>query len=57
LERYGSVENVIQASYPELVETPGIGRETAQRIRWAVSEPAAAYIPFDQISSTLPGEF
>lgn len=43
LEKYGSVESVMQASYDDLVETPEIGKETAQRIRWAISEQAAAY--------------
>lgn len=45
LEKYGSVENVMQAGYKELLDTPDIGKDTAQRIRWAVSEPAATYSP------------
>jgi len=43
LARYGSIENVVQADYNELVDTPGIGQETARRIRWAVGEPSATY--------------
>jgi len=54
LERYGSVANVMQADSQMLVETPGIGQETAERIRWAVNQPAVAYDLSDEISPTLP---
>lgn len=43
LEKYGSVQNVMQADYADLLDTSNIGEETAKRIRWAVSENIAAY--------------
>ncbi len=43
LEKYGSVERVMQAGYEDLLETHDIGQETARRIRWAVSEKLDAY--------------
>lgn len=43
LERFGSVQAVMGASEEDLVSVPGIGRETARRIVWAVSEEAAVY--------------
>lgn len=56
LEQYGSVEKVMQADCHELAETPGIGKETAQRIRWAVNQVAIAYNLSDEISATLPSD-
>ncbi len=51
LEKYGTVESVMQACYEDLIETPEIGEETARRIRWAVSDHAATYeVPFHQTS-------
>lgn len=43
LERFGSVEEVLTAGVERLIETEGIGEETARRIRWAVREEAAGY--------------
>lgn len=43
LEKYGSVQNVMQADYADLLDTSNIGEETAKRIRWAVSENIASY--------------
>jgi ERCC4-type nuclease len=43
LDKYGSVEKVMQARYEELLETANIGKDTAERIRWAVSESLSVY--------------
>ncbi len=39
LARFGSVQNVAQASAEELAAIDGIGESTAAKIRWAVGEP------------------
>jgi ERCC4-type nuclease len=54
LKRYGSVENVMHADCIGLEATPGIGEETAQRIRWAVNQVAVAYDLSEKISPTIP---
>jgi ERCC4-type nuclease len=43
LARFGSIENVLRAQPDDLSAVQGIGPATARRIRWAVSEPRAAY--------------
>ncbi|MCI4397722.1 MAG: nuclease [Acidobacteria bacterium] len=43
LEKYRTVEAVIQATSESIQEIPGIGRETAEAIRWAVTEAAAKF--------------
>ena len=43
LTQFGSVERVVAASVSELCDLPGIGEQTAEKIRWAVSEPSAGY--------------
>ncbi len=43
LNRFGNVRNVLNAGLEELTSVDGIGNDTAQRIRWAVSEPRASY--------------
>jgi ERCC4-type nuclease len=43
LERFGTVEGVIQAAEPALQEVAGIVRRKAAKIRWAVSEGRVAY--------------
>ena len=43
LERFGSVEEVFAAGVERLIETEGVGEETARRIRWAVREEGAGY--------------
>ncbi|RJQ65422.1 MAG: hypothetical protein C4530_00740 [Desulfobacteraceae bacterium] len=43
LEHFGSVERVITADREELESVDGIGKDTAKKIRWAVSEQIAAY--------------
>ena len=40
LDRYGTVEAVIAADAEDLTCVPGIGKGTAKKIRWAVSEPS-----------------
>ena len=48
LERFGSLESIMQADTGALESVPGIGRETAKSIRWAVREPEAAYGDHDE---------
>jgi len=43
LEKFGSVEGVMRASFDELQAVEGIGAKTADRIRWAVSEKIESY--------------
>ena len=43
LARFGSVRNVLNASFENLITIEGIGTETARNIDWAVREPEAAY--------------
>ncbi len=43
LERFGSVEAIISAATEELMQTPGIGKETAEGIRSIVAEQPARY--------------
>jgi len=43
LERFGTIEDVLTASADTLASVPGIGKVTAEAIRWAVEEPHALY--------------
>lgn len=43
LDAFGSVEAVLTAASDALTRVPGIGRTTAEAIRWAVSEQARGY--------------
>lgn len=43
LERFGSIEAVVQASLEALQSVDGIGPETADRIRWSVNDEDACY--------------
>jgi DNA excision repair protein ERCC-4 len=43
LDRFGSVQNVLNASLKTLLSVDGIGNDTAQSIRWAVREPIVSY--------------
>lgn len=43
LERFGAVNAVFGADEQALASVDGIGKETARRIRWAVSEPLGRY--------------
>ena len=43
IERFGNVRTVLLASEDDLVSVTGIGRQTAQRIAWAVQENAVKY--------------
>ncbi len=43
LNSFGSVRNVLNATSEELLSVGGIGYETAQHIKWAVSEPSLSY--------------
>lgn len=43
LRHFGSIHAVLNASEAEITAVPGIGRETARRIAWAVNESRAVY--------------
>lgn len=43
LERFGTIEAVIAAPAETLASVPGIGKGTAEAIRWAVQEPRDFY--------------
>jgi DNA excision repair protein ERCC-4 len=43
LERFGTIEAVIAAPADALASVPGIGKGTAEAIRWAVQEAAGPY--------------
>lgn len=45
LRQFGSVENVLTADAADLAEVAGIGPSVAGKIRWAVEEPPAPYVP------------
>ena len=50
IERFASVERVIAASAEELQSVDGIGKDTAEKIKWAVNEQMSLYgtdEPFD----------
>ena len=46
LKTFGSVNNILQATEKELAETKDIGKTTAQKIKWVVSEATPAYQEF-----------
>ncbi len=43
LDRFGTVESIVQAAEAELQDVSGIGKRKAAKIRWAVSEEGLAY--------------
>jgi Fanconi anemia group M protein len=43
LDRFGTLEKIMAASPKELAEVPGIGKQTAQSIHWAVHEECLPY--------------
>jgi ERCC4-type nuclease len=43
LERFGTIEAVVTAPVEALAAIPGIGKVTAETIRWAVEEPSSPY--------------
>jgi ERCC4-type nuclease len=43
LEKFGSVENMVNATEKELQTVPGIGKNTARQIRWVLEEPKVQY--------------
>jgi len=43
LDRFGTLEKVMAANPKELTEVPGIGKQTAQSIHWAVHEESISY--------------
>ena len=43
LDRFGSIEAVVVAPVDTLATVPGIGKQTATQIRWAVQETAGLY--------------
>lgn len=52
IQRFGSVRAVMTAPVDELAATPGIGSDTAKRIRRAVEEPRACYAPLAKLSTS-----
>lgn len=44
LARFGAVESVIKARAEELIEVPGIGKRTADGVRWCVEQPRREYL-------------
>ena len=44
LDRFGSVESVMHAGAGELESVEGIGKKTAEKIRWAVGESASLHV-------------
>lgn len=44
LERFGNVEDVMKAGVEELLAVDGIGRATADMIRWAVKDEDGTYL-------------
>jgi ERCC4-type nuclease len=55
LARFGSVEAVVSASIDDLQTVEGIGKNIAEKIRWAVSErvPPSSSKPFDSGPSSV----
>jgi len=47
LNRFGSIEAVITASHDELESVDGIGKNTAEKIKWAISEKITPYGLYD----------
>lgn len=48
LEAFGSLEGVMHADTEALVSVRGVGRATAEAIRWAVKEAGADYVAADR---------
>jgi ERCC4-type nuclease len=49
IERFGTIEAVMAAPAADLASVPGIGRGTAEAIRWAVEETPAPYLSDDDL--------
>jgi ERCC4-type nuclease len=49
LDEFGSVEAVVTAARKELKSVEGIGKNIANRIKWAVKEEIRSYKVFDEI--------
>ena len=43
LEKFGTIENIIIGSAEQLAETEGVGKATAEKIRWFVEEQSSNY--------------
>lgn len=43
LNKFGSVENIVQATEKELQTVPGVGKNTARQIRWVLEDPQVLY--------------
>jgi ERCC4-type nuclease len=58
LDRFGSVEAVISADVDDLQTVDGIGKNIAEKIKWAVSQrvPSNSPRPFDSNPSSVEGE-
>ena len=55
LDRFGSIQNVINASYDELLSVDGIGKDTARKIQDILNEPPSGY-GLKDVSSRFSGE-
>lgn len=47
LDKFGSIENMMKAPVEELLEVPGLGTKTVERIQMVISEEFAEYTIFD----------
>jgi len=47
LETFGSVEGVMTAGLEDLSSVHGLGKSTAEAIRWVLKEPPSTYLPID----------
>lgn len=47
LEKFGSIENMVNATEKELQTVPGIGKNTARQIRWVLEEPKVQYNKYE----------
>ena len=54
LARFGSVEGIITANREELESVNGIGKDTADKVRWAVSERISTYGYSTDYPITIP---
>lgn len=43
LDHFGSVQKVLTASMEHLLSVEGIGKDTAEKIKWVINDPQAAY--------------
>lgn len=54
LDEFGSVEAVVTATSKELQSVEGIGKNIANRIKWAVREQMRPYGVIDELMNEFP---